>query len=328
MNTILKVKNLSVQNNYIDILKDISFDIKKGEILGIVGESGSGKSTLIRALIQMMKNSEQIVEGNIEFYNKSLLRMSSKELRELKGNEIGVVFQNPGTTLNPIRKIGKQFVEVLKSHTKISKKEALKRAEIMLEKVNLKNAKCILNSYPFELSGGMKQRVAIALAMILEPELLVADEPTSALDVTVQAQVVKEMMNLRDKFNTSIIIVTHSMGVISYIADKVAVMYCGSIVEYGNKESILKNPKHPYTEALINSIPKLDGKLPIGIKGNPPTFTEEKKGCSFASRCDKVNSKCICTTQKLTQIDNDRWIACSYIEEMEQSENERNNSAV
>lgn len=328
MNTILKVENLCVKNNDIDILKDISFDIKKGEILGIVGESGSGKSTLIRALIQMMKNSEKIVEGDIVFYDKNLLTMSSKELRKLRGNEIGVVFQNPGITLNPIRKIGKQFVEVLKSHIKISKKDALKRAELMLEKVNLKDVKCILNSYPFELSGGMKQRVAIALAMILEPELLVADEPTSALDVTVQAQVVKEMMNLRDKFNTSILIVTHSIGVVSSMADKVAVMYCGSVVEYGAKESILKNPKHPYTEALINSIPKLDGKLPIGIKGNPPSFTEEKNGCSFASRCNKVNSKCIGTTQKLNKIDSDRWIACSYIEEMEQIENERSNFAV
>lgn len=328
MSTILKVENLHVKNKDIKILQDISFDIKKGEVLGIVGESGCGKSTLIRALIQMLENNEEIIEGNISFKDTNLLEMSSKEIRKIKGNEIAVVFQNPGTTLNPIRKIGKQFVEALKSHIKISKKEALKRAEVMLEKVNLKDTKCILNSYPFELSGGMKQRVAIALAMILEPELLVADEPTSALDVTVQAQVVNEMMNLRNDLNTSIIIVTHSMGVVSKMADKIAVMYSGTIVEYGDKESILRNPKHPYTKALINAIPKLNGNLPIGIKGNPPLFTEEKNGCSFAPRCNNVNSKCKCTVQKLKNIGNDRWVACSYIEEMEQIKNERNNFAV
>ncbi|MGG7057842.1 ABC transporter ATP-binding protein [Clostridium nigeriense] len=317
MSSILKIKNLHINNKGTEIIKDISFDIKAGEILGIVGESGSGKSTLIRSLIRDMENDEEIVEGDIFFKEKSLLDMTSKELRKVKGNKIGIVFQNPGSTLNPIKKIGKQFVEVLKSHIKISKKEALKRAELMLEKVNLNDVKCILNSYPFELSGGMNQRVAIALAMIMEPELLVTDEPTSALDVTVQAQVVKEMMNLRDNFNTSIIIVTHSMGVISHMVDKVAVMYSGGIVEYGDKESILKDPKHPYTQALINAIPKLDGKLPIGIKGSQPNFNEKEKGCSFAPRCNKANSNCRYKTQKLKDIGNNRWIACSYIEEME-----------
>lgn len=324
MNNILEVKNLYVNNKDVEILKDISFDIKKGEILGIVGESGSGKSTLIRSLIQMMNNHEEIVKGDILFNEGSILSISPKEIRKLRGNKIGIVFQNPTSTLNPIRKIGKQFTEVLKSHTKISKKEALKRAEIMLEKVNLKDVECILNSYPFELSGGMNQRVAIALAMIMEPELLIADEPTSALDVTIQAQVIKEMMNLRDNFNTSIIIVTHSMGVISHMVDKVAVMYSGEIVEYGDKESILKNPKHPYTEALIKSIPKLNGELPIGIKGNQLEFNEKKSGCSFAMRCSKANITCVNKVQKLNKIGDNRWIACSYIEEMEQK-NERNN---
>ncbi|SCH86997.1 ABC transporter ATP-binding protein [Romboutsia sp. 1001713B170207_170306_H8] len=322
MNTILKVENLYVNNAEVEILRDISLSIKKGEILGIVGESGSGKSTLIRALIQMMENSEYITNGDIYFKDKSLLNMSSRELRSLKGNEIGVIFQNPGSTLNPIRKIGKQFVEVLKSHSKISKKEALNKAKIMLEKVNLKDAECILHSYPFELSGGMKQRVAMALAMIMEPELLVADEPTSALDVTVQAQVVKEMMKLRDGFNTSIIIVTHSMGVVSHMVDKVAVMYAGSIIEYGDKEYILKNPKHPYTKALINAIPKLDGRVPVGIEGNPPSFKESLDGCRFAPRCKKASIGCRFKEQKLKHIGSERFIACTYVEEMEHKQNE------
>lgn len=328
MDTILKVENLHVNNKGTEILNNISFDVKKGEILGIVGESGCGKTTLIRALIQMMQSSEEITKGNILFNNKSILNLSTKELRKLRGNGFGVVFQNPGLTLNPIRKIKKQFIEALKSHEKISKKEALKKAEIILEKVNLKDAKCILNSYPFELSGGMKQRVAIALAMIMEPELLVADEPTSALDVTVQAQVVNEMIKLRNDFNTSIVIVTHSMGVVSHMADKVAVMYGGTIVEYGDKESVLSNPKHPYTEALMKAIPKLDGKLPVGIKGNPPSFTEKRKGCIFAARCSKANRSCVNKNQSLNNIGNDRWIACSYMEEMEQMKNERSDFAM
>ena len=317
MKEILKVKDLSVNNNSVKILKNISFNIKKGEILGIVGESGCGKSTLIRALIQMMNKSEKITNGEILFNEKNLLLLDNKQIRKLRGNNLGVIFQNPGATLNPIRKIGKQFVQTMQSHMNINKNEALEKAANMLEKVNLKDSKCILNSYPFELSGGMKQRVTIALAMILEPEILIADEPTSALDVTVQAQVVKEMMSLRDNFQTSIIIVTHSMSVISQMVDKVAVMYSGNIVEYGDKEDILRNPKHPYTKALIDAVPKMDGTMPKGIKGNPPLFTENITGCSFAPRCEKCNEVCIKNQQYLKKMHDGRYIACDYVEDVE-----------
>mgnify|MGYP002533402310 FL=1 len=317
MKEILKVKDLSVNNNSVKILKNISFNIKKGEILGIVGESGCGKSTLIRALIQMMNKSEKITNGEILFNEKNLLLLDNKQIRKLRGNNLGVIFQNPGATLNPIRKIGKQFVQTMQSHMNINKNEALEKAANMLEKVNLKDSKCILNSYPFELSGGMKQRVTIALAMILEPEILIADEPTSALDVTVQAQVVKEMMSLRDNFQTSIIIVTHSMSVISQMVDKVAVMYSGNMVEYGDKEDILRNPKHPYTKALIDAVPKMDGTMPKGIKGNPPLFTENITGCSFAPRCEKCNEVCIKNQQYLKKMHDGRYIACDYVEDVE-----------
>lgn len=317
MKEILKVKDLSVSNKDVEILKNISFQIKKGEILGIVGESGCGKSTLIRALIQMMNKSEKITNGEILFNEKNLLLLDNKQIRKLRGNNLGVIFQNPGATLNPIRKIGKQFVQTMQSHMDISKNEALEKASNMLEKVNLKDSKCILNSYPFELSGGMKQRVTIALAMILEPEILIADEPTSALDVTVQAQVVKEMMSLRDNFQTSIIIVTHSMSVISQMVDKVAVMYSGNMVEYGDKEDILRNPKHPYTKALIDAVPKLNGTMPKGIKGNPPLFTENITGCSFAPRCEKCNEVCIKNQQYLKKMHDGRYIACDYVEDVE-----------
>ena len=317
MKEILKVKDLSVSNKDVEILKNISFQIKKGEILGIVGESGCGKSTLIRALIQMMNKSEEIISGEILFNERNLLSLDNKQIRKLRGNNLAVIFQNPGATLNPIRKIGKQFVQTMQSHMDISKNEALEKASNMLEKVNLKDSKCILNSYPFELSGGMKQRVTIALAMILEPEILIADEPTSALDVTVQAQVVKEMMSLRDNFQTSIIIVTHSMSVISQMVDKVAVMYSGNIVEYGDKEDILRNPKHPYTKALIDAVPKMDGTMPKGIKGNPPLFTENITGCSFAPRCEKCNEVCIKNQQYLKKMHDGRYIACDYVEDVE-----------
>ena len=317
MKEILKVKDLSVNNNSVKILKNISFNIKKGEILGIVGESGCGKSTLIRALIQMMNKSEEIISGEILFNERNLLSLDSKQIRKLRGNNLAVIFQNPGATLNPIRKIGKQFVQTMQSHMNINKNEALEKAANMLEKVNLKDSKCILNSYPFELSGGMKQRFTIALAMILEPEILIADEPTSALDVTVQAQVVKEMMSLRDNFQTSIIIVTHSMSVISQMVDKVAVMYSGNMVEYGDKEDILRNPKHPYTKALIDAVPKLNGTMPKGIKGNPPLFTENITGCSFAPRCEKCNEVCIKNQQYLKKMHDGRYIACDYVEDVE-----------
>ena len=317
MKEILKVKDLSVNNNSVKILKNISFNIKKGEILGIVGESGCGKSTLIRALIQMMNKSEEIISGEILFNERNLLSLDSKQIRKLRGNNLAVIFQNPGATLNPIRKIGKQFVQTMQSHMNINKNEALEKAANMLEKVNLKDSKCILNSYPFELSGGMKQRVTIALAMILEPEILIADEPTSALDVTVQAQVVKEMMSLRDNFQTSIIIVTHSMSVISQMVDKVAVMYSGNMVEYGDKEDILRNPKHPYTKALIDAVPKMDGTMPKGIKGNPPLFTENITGCSFAPRCELCSEACKKNQQYLKKIHDGRYIACHYVEGVE-----------
>ena len=265
----------------------------------------------------MMNKSEEIISGEILFNERNLLSLDSKQIRKLRGNNLAVIFQNPGATLNPIRKIGKQFVQTMQSHMNINKNEALEKAANMLEKVNLKDSKCILNSYPFELSGGMKQRVTIALAMILEPEILIADEPTSALDVTVQAQVVKEMMSLRDNFQTSIIIVTHSMSVISQMVDKVAVMYSGNMVEYGDKEDILRNPKHPYTKALIDAVPKMDGTMPKGIKGNPPLFTENITGCSFAPRCEKCNEVCIKNQQYLKKMHDGRYIACDYVEDVE-----------
>lgn len=321
METLLEVKNLKLSNKDIEILKDISFSLKKGEILAVVGESGCGKSTLSRALTQMMGHDEKIIDGEIIFDDKNILKLPSEEKRKLLGKEIGVILQNPGSTLNPIRKIEKQFVEVLKSHMKISKKEALKTAENLLEKLNFKEASCILNSYPFELSGGMRQRIALALAVIMKPKILVADEPTSALDTASQYAVVKELISLRDNFDTSIIVVTHSMKVVSMMADKVAVMYGGKILEFGDKEAVMEKPSHPYTKALINAVPKIGGNVPKGLKGSPPKFSDKIEGCIFKKRCHSKNEHCGNTDQKLRMVDDTRWIACSLEEKLEISEN-------
>lgn len=257
MKPVLEIKNLGTQNDGAQILQNISFSIQPGEIIGIVGESGCGKSTLIRTILQMSYPHETITDGSILFNEEDMMHLKAEKLRKIMGSEIGVVFQNPGSTLNPTRKIGTQFVETLQTHKKISRKEALEKAIDMLRKMELRDCECLLESYPFELSGGMKQRVAIALAMVLEPKLLVADEPTSALDVTVQKQVIDEMMKLRDTFGTSILIVTHSMGVVSYMVDKVAVMYKGVIVEYGKKDQVLNHPVHEYTVKLMAAKPQL-----------------------------------------------------------------------
>lgn len=311
MQTLLDIDNLSVRYNGVDILKNITLSIQRQEILGLVGESGCGKSTLIRAVTQLLDPEGSIENGQISFDGINLLSVSFEQMRRLRGSRLAVVFQNPGASLNPIRKIGSQFIETMRSHHPISKNKAYASILDMLAKLNLQDGQRILQSYPFELSGGMNQRVAIALAMIMQPELLLADEPTSALDVTVQAQVVAEMMKLRNDFGTSIVIATHSMGVISHMVDKVGVMYAGQIVEYGNKQDVLNHPIHPYTKALIHSIPSLNGKLPQGIQGSPPSFGEQYHGCSFAVRCPFFQDECLLHEPHLVEVGKNHWTACT-----------------
>ena len=292
MKPILENKNLCVSYGNKKILENINISIKQGEILGIVGESGSGKSTLLKSLVNLLPSNARIEEGNIFFKDKDLVKLSKEELRQIRGKEISMVFQNSGASLCPIRTIEKQFIESAKAHENISNEEIKKNIDEIFLKIHLKDVDRILKSYPFELSGGMNQRVGIALAMLSKPSIILADEPTSALDVTAQAQVVKTLMRLRDDFNTSIIIITHNMGVVSHMVDKVAVMYNGSIVEYGSKKDIIHSPLHPYTQLLIKSTPNMKkGKL-YGIPGKAPTFGENKKGCPFVSRCNNRINKC------------------------------------
>jgi len=231
MENILEIKNLSVGYGDIEIVKDVTFSVKKGEIMGIVGESGCGKSTLLSSILQLKGSSGTVKNGSILFKNTDLLTMKKEEWKKVRGEHLGVVFQDPGSTLDPLMKIGKQFLEVMAVHGQKDRKQAEKKILSIFEKLNLDQGKRILNSYPYELSGGMNQRVAIALAMVLDPEIIIADEPTSALDVTVQVQVVETLMKLREEFGTTIIIVTHNMGVVARMEDTVEVIYHGIIIE-------------------------------------------------------------------------------------------------
>lgn len=313
MTPILSIQQLDVSYHGTQILNDITLELDAGKILGIVGESGSGKSTLIQSVIGLLGDHGQIDHGKLEFDGIDLIHLKKKELRKLRGKRIGMVFQQPGTSWNPIRKIGVQFWEALRAHGEFGKDEANERILQIFSELRLTDGDRILNSYPFELSGGMNQRVAIALAMVLEPELLLADEPTSALDVTVQAQVIRQLMDLRDDLGTTIMLVTHNMGVVSYMVDKVAVMYAGHLVEYGNKRDVMKDPQHPYTKALIAAIPRLHGGDMVGIPGRPPVFGEQYLGCPFAPRCPQARS--VCSLDKpLERRDygNGHWSLCPY----------------
>ena len=306
---ILNLKNLSVSYGDINILKDIDLSLKKGEILGIVGESGSGKSTLIKSIMGILDENASI-DGEINFEGKDLESLSLKDYRKIKGKEISMIFQNPTEYFNPTRKISKQFIETIRSHNDISKQEIQKKSINTFKFLGLQDGKKIWNSYPFELSGGMNQRVAIALSIMLEPKILLADEPTSALDVTVQAQVVKELLKLRQKLNTSIILVTHNIGVASYMSDNIGVMYGGRIIEYGESEELINNPKHPYTKMLINSVPVINGNIPNGIEGSLPNFQDIKEGCVFLDRCKYASRECKIKVPSAKYLGKSHWSSC------------------
>ena len=255
MKPLLEIKNLNINyKNSIKAVKNVSLTLEDNQIISIVGESGSGKSTLIRAILKLLPTGGEIESGNIFFLEKDILTLNKKELNKLRGKDIGMIFQDPNSTMDPIKTIENQFIEYILEHNNISKKEAIDLAKEYLLKLSLTDVDRILKSYPFELSGGMKQRVAIAMSMAQSPRLLLADEPTSALDVTVQAQVIQELKKIRENFNTAIILVTHNMGVASYISDKIAVMKDGELIEFGDKEQIINNPQKEYTKLLLNAV--------------------------------------------------------------------------
>ncbi|MCI9103352.1 MAG: ABC transporter ATP-binding protein [Lachnospiraceae bacterium] len=297
---LIEVKKLVTQfsgkNGTVTAVDGVSFSIRKGKTLGIVGESGCGKSVTSMSILRLIPaHSGKIASGEILFGGKDLTKLSEKEIRHIRGNEIAMIFQDSMTGLNPVMTIGKQLVETITAHNKMDKKDAWARAEEMLKKVGIPSPAQRLKEYPHQLSGGMRQRVMIAMALSCNASLFIADEPTTALDVTIQAQILELMRELKEKENKSIMLITHDMGVVAEMADDVMVMYAGKEMEYGDVRSIFKNPLHPYTQGLLKSIPRLDqdsSEKLFNIKGSVPDLSEMPKGCRFCTRCPEAKELC------------------------------------
>jgi oligopeptide transport system ATP-binding protein len=275
----------------------ISYDLGEHEVMGIVGESGSGKSVEAYSIIGLLQNPGRVIGGSVKFMGEDVLAYSEEQKREFRGNKVSMIFQNPMTCLNPVYTIGNQLMEALLCHNKdVTRKAAYDRAVEMLELVGINNARKRMRQYPHEFSGGMRQRAMIAMALICSPKLLIADEPTTALDVTIQAQILELMKDIQRKTGMSIIFITHNLGVVAEICDRVSVMYAGHIVEQGNVNDIFYRPKHPYTEGLLRSMPRVDTKERerlIPIEGTPVDLLNPPKGCPFAPRCEKCLRVCL-----------------------------------
>ena len=303
-------------------LNDVSFKLREGEVLGIVGESGSGKSVTAYSLMGLTAYPGKLVGGTIDFNGHHINDMTEADFRKMRGNEVSIIFQDPMTSLNPVYTIGNQIEEVILLHTGKNKKEAHDRAKELLELVGINEPEKRLKQYPHELSGGMRQRVMIAIALACEPKLLIADEPTTALDVTIQAQILELILELKDKLGMAIIMITHDLGIVANMCDRIAVMYAGHIIEYGLTDDIFYHPKHEYTKGLIRSIPKLDAKEHerlVPIEGTPVDMLNPPKGCPFAPRCDACMKICLRQMPPVTNITEVHYTQCwmNQKEEME-----------
>ena len=292
----------------------VSFNIAKGETMGIVGESGSGKSVTSSSIIRLLPpRTGKIVGGSIEFEGKDVLALSKKELNDFRGKDIAVIFQDPMTSLDPVFKIGKQMTEMIMAHQNVTKDEAWKMSVEALSKVGIPEPEKRMNSYPYELSGGMCQRVIIAMAVCCKPKLIIADEPTTALDVTVQAQVLELLKELQRDMDTAILLITHNLGVVWEMCDKVMVMYGGNTVEFTDTKTLYSNPRHPYTWGLLDSMPKLSdeskGELKT-IPGTPPDLRLTGKCCNFYNRCPYVTEACTQSVPPLVEVEPGHFVAC------------------
>ena len=294
-------------------LNGVSFSMEEGEVLGIVGESGSGKSVTAYSIMGLTAYPGKLVGGTVRFNGHEIEKMTEKEFRKIRGNEVSIIFQDPMTSLNPVYTIGNQIVEVILLHTNKTKKEAYERAKELLELVGINEPTKRLKQYPHELSGGMRQRVMIAIALACEPKLLIADEPTTALDVTIQAQILELMQELRRKLGMSIIMITHDLGVVASMCEKIAVMYAGHIVEYGTADEIFYNPSHEYTKGLIKSIPKLNAEKIerlVPIEGQPVDLLNPPAGCPFAPRCSECMKICLNKMPPKTELSDTHYSYC------------------
>ncbi|ADC49664.1 oligopeptide ABC transporter ATP-binding protein [Alkalihalophilus pseudofirmus OF4] len=292
----------------------VTFDVPKGKTLGIVGESGSGKSITSLSILRLIQNPGKVVGGEMIFKGEDLLKKSEAKMRKIRGNEISMIFQEPMTSLNPVYTVGEQIGEAFRIHEGLGKKKAIERSIEMLKLVGIPSPEQRVHQYPHELSGGMRQRVMIAMALACNPELLIADEPTTALDVTIQAQILELMKDLQDRLGMSIIMITHDLGVVAETCDYVAVMYCGKVVEYASIRELFKNPRHPYTVGLLNSLPRhdidLDGEELSVIKGSVPSPADMPKGCRFAPRCPFASDICRERLPELEEDENGNQIRC------------------
>ncbi|MGI0117147.1 oligopeptide ABC transporter ATP-binding protein OppD [Zooshikella sp. RANM57] len=318
--SLLAVNNLKVQfsthDGVVTAVDDLTFSLSEGETLGIVGESGSGKSQMAFSLMGLLAKNGQ-VSGSAEFEGKNILNLPPSALNKIRAEKIAMIFQDPMTCLNPYMKIGKQLMEVLILHKNMSKQEAKAESIRLLDAVKIPEAKKRFDMYPHEFSGGMRQRVMIAMALLCSPKLLIADEPTTALDVTVQAQIITLLQELKKEFNTAIIMITHDLGVVAGLCDKVMVMYAGRTMEYGSVQDVFYRPTHPYTKGLLASIPDLecDQAELLTIPGNPPNLLSLPKGCPFQERCQYAVDLCRTEKPALTSFNNYQQRACHLKEE-------------
>ena len=304
---------LNTSKGVVKAVDDVSFDIQKGEILGIVGESGSGKTMTALSIMRLLPSPPaEIVSGSINLDGEDLVGLPDDRMREIRGSKISMIFQDPLTSLNPLMKVGTQIAEVSQIHNKASKEESERRAIELLKLVGIPEAETRASEYPFELSGGMRQRVMIAIALAANPELIIADEPTTNLDATIQAQILSLLKKIRDKQNTSVLMITHNLGIVAWICDRVAVMYAGKIVEFGPTKLVLQNPFHPYTKALLNSVPRMDtekGKLET-IPGEVPVMVGMPANCHFNPRCTYAKSICRTTEPYMIEVEPNHWASC------------------
>ena len=319
---VLDVQNLKtvfkVRGGEVHAVNDVSFDLKAGELLGVVGESGSGKSVTMMSLLGLLPSPPADVRGGtVTFEGRDLLQLDPKGLRDVRGARVGFIFQDPMTSLNPVFTVGMQIMEPLRKHMGMNKKAARARAQELLELVGIPDAAPRLDDYPHQFSGGMRQRVMIAIALACDPQVLIADEPTTALDVTIQAQILELMKELRDKLGMAVIWITHDLGVIAGIADRVMVMYGGQVVEQAPVADLFRDPQHPYTEALLTTIPKISGvrdkRLTI-IEGQPPIMNAAPSACAFRDRCPKAFDRCAKENPRRVAVNATHDAACFLVE--------------
>lgn len=313
---LLQVKNLrtcfTINKCEVPAVDDVSFTMKQGETLAIVGESGSGKSVTSLSIMGLLPPNARIANGEILFNGDNLCKKTFGQMSQIRGNDISMIFQEPMTSLNPVLTIGDQIMEGIILHKKVNQKEARNQAIETLKLVGFSRADKMIAEYPHQLSGGMRQRVMIAMAMATSPKLLIADEPTTALDVTIQAQILDLMLELKEKFHTSILLITHDLGVVAEMADRVVVMYAGKVVEEGTAEQLYERPAHPYTEGLMKSIPNLEEKAErlYSIRGQVPTLGSIPTGCRFAPRCDYAEAKCLEREPELEALTSQHAVRC------------------